>query len=424
MGNFTCFKNNNPSVVDYAIASNNMLDNIDNFMVFPQNEYSDHSQITVIIDNGPTTCNELPDDGWHDIQPAFKWDAESLETYTDILTSTETTDLINIANSHIDNGNIDQAGRTITSIFLEAAKKSSLNKLYLGKKSGKHKKAVNKKWFDKDLKDQRMVIRRLARHKHNNPYDNENRDKHDYLMKEYKRQCRQKRYKYFQETFDNIEENLANPESFWKGLKNSGEKISSAKVPPISSHEWLNHFKNLHTETRNGIVPELPENKPNPTLNNEFQLNELLELKKRLKRKKSGGIAQITNEMILCAPESLLKSIINLFNICLRNSMVPELWCLGLICPIHKEGPRSNPDNYRGICISNSLLKLLCLLMNKRLQKYTDDNDIISKEQIGFKRNSRTSDHVYLLKTLITKHTQGKSGRKVYACFVDLKKSL
>ena len=61
--------------------------------------------------------------------------------------------------------------------------------------------------------------------------------------------------------------------------------------------------------------------------------------------------------------------------------------------------------------------------MNKRLQKYTDDNDIISKEQIGFKRNSRTSDHVYLLKTLITKHTQGKSGRKVYACFVDLKKA-
>ena len=429
MGNFTCFKNNHPSTVDYAIASNNLLGKIDNFTVFPQSEYSDHSQITVQIhsSNLHTETDNL-DKGWYDLSRPYKWDLEALEVLTDVLNDTESTDMTNRVTQHMDNGLIDDAGDLITSVFIRAASKSSLNNKisYMGKSTAnKPKRILSKKWFDKDLKDQRMLVRRMARHKHRTPLNKDVHERHDQLLKEYKKQCRHKRYKYFQDTFGKLESDLANPECFWKEFKNSNEKISSKNTltSAISSREWEGHFHQLHTEVREGDVPELPENKPTPVLNDDFQLKELIDLKKSLKKKKSGGLAQITNEMILCAPDSLLKVILDFFNLCLREGYVPSTWCHSLICPIYKDGPKSNPDNYRGICISNSLLKLLCLLLNKRLQDFTDKNDILAKEQIGFKKNARTSDHIYTLKTLITKHTQGKTGQKVFACFVDLKKA-
>jgi hypothetical protein len=56
-----------------------------------------------------------------------------------------------------------------------------------------------------------------------------------------------------------------------------------------------------------------------------------------------------------------------------------------------------------------------------RLEKYLDTNSIICKEQIGFKKGSRTSDHILTLKTIIDKAF--KSSKKVYACFIDFKKA-
>ena len=131
-----------------------------------------------------------------------------------------------------------------------------------------------------------MFIRRLARHKHQKPYDTKVREEHDKLLTEYKKQCRHKRYKYFQETFNKLESNLSDPENFWKEFKNTNEKFTNkSKLPTsISSQVWKEHFRKLHTETRVGDVPEFPENKPIPFLNNGFQLEEINEIKKHLKK--------------------------------------------------------------------------------------------------------------------------------------------
>ena len=81
-----------------------------------------------------------------------------------------------------------------------------------------------------------------------------------------------------------------------------------------------------------------------------------------------------------------------------------------------------DPNNYRGICVSSALLKLLCSLIKNRIQRFVDENELISKNQIGFKKKSRTSDHLLTLKSVVKKYvTLGK--QKLYVCFVDLKKA-
>ena len=56
-----------------------------------------------------------------------------------------------------------------------------------------------------------------------------------------------------------------------------------------------------------------------------------------------------------------------------------------------------DPDNYRGICVMNALLKVLCLIMNQRLQAFLTKNNTIDRAQIGFMPKSGTTDHIFTL---------------------------
>ena len=61
--------------------------------------------------------------------------------------------------------------------------------------------------------------------------------------------------------------------------------------------------------------------------------------------------------MIKYFPDIILSIILPLFNSFLETGQIIEDLCKGLISPIYKEKEKRNPNNYRGICISNALLK-------------------------------------------------------------------
>ena len=117
----------------------------------------------------------------------------------------------------------------------------------------------------------------------------------------------------------------------------------------------------------------------------------------------------MNNEMIKHSTPELQQLICKIFNVFISNGRLPKNWCQGLITPIHKKGSKSDPNNYRGICIGNALLKLFCILLNNRLKTFVHNNNLINKSQIGFQEKCRTSDHILTLKTLINKHVTDKS---------------
>ena len=49
-----------------------------------------------------------------------------------------------------------------------------------------------------------------------------------------------------------------------------------------------------------------------------------------------------------------------LFNTVPQSGCFPDIWCKGLISPIHKSGDESDPNKYQGICVSRCLGKLFC----------------------------------------------------------------
>ena len=111
-----------------------------------------------------------------------------------------------------------------------------------------------------------------------------------------------------------------------------------------------------------------------------------------------------------------------LFNIILEKGVFPRTWYNGLITPIFKSGAKNDPGNYRGICVTSCLGKLFCSILN-RITSHLCLNNPIHRNQIGFQSGSRTSDHLFTLKTLIDNRVKARSRGKIFACFVDFRKA-
>ena len=127
------------------------------------------------------------------------------------------------------------------------------------------------------------------------------------------------------------------------------------------------------------------------------------------------------NEMRKASNNTTLELFNALFNRILVEEKYPEDWNTSLTQLIYKDGPRDEPANYRGISLSSNLCKLFNSILVARISKYLEENKLIRLEQGGFRKDNRTSDHIFVLQTVIQKYT--KNGGKLYACFVDLKKA-
>jgi hypothetical protein len=106
----------------------------------------------------------------------------------------------------------------------------------------------------------------------------------------------------------------------------------------------------------------------------------------------------------------------------LQNGFSAEL-AAGVIIPLFKGGDETTFGNYRGITLIPIISKLFSMILENRLSHWTETRGIRARGQAGFRTNHRTTDQLFVLKTLIDKGKASKKHKKVYACFVDLRKA-
>ena len=68
-----------------------------------------------------------------------------------------------------------------------------------------------------------------------------------------------------------------------------------------------------------------------------------------MKKNKAPSPDGIPVEVYKGLPQHMLYVLTDLFNYVFRYGKYPESWAEGLICPIHKSGQKTDPNNYRGI---------------------------------------------------------------------------
>ena len=141
----------------------------------------------------------------------------------------------------------------------------------------------------------------------------------------------------------------------------------------------------------------------------------------KLKNSKASGSDFILNEMLKVGSDLLLPTLLKLFNKVLSLGKFPDSWRCSLLTPLHKKGDKSVPSNFRGIAISSNICKLFCSVLHSRLVNFSDAHNLLPNCQIGYRRNSRTTDHILTLKSVIDKYMRRCSRKRLYCCFVDFK---
>ena len=153
----------------------------------------------------------------------------------------------------------------------------------------------------------------------------------------------------------------------------------------------------------------------------EISLEELKRHINKLKLNKSPVPDGIPSEIIKSSTDELILVILKIMNKIKSLSIYPAIWSTGLTSLIFKDGDEENPNNYRAINVGNTLSKVFISIINERVNKMVLGNKLIGDYQIGFKKEARPADHIFVLKSAIDKYLG--NGKKMYACFVDYQKA-
>ena len=209
------------------------------------------------------------------------------------------------------------------------------------------------------------------------------------------------------------------------------EKIDETET--ISASTWQQYFKTLLNkkipeEHSKRNIKDILDISPwkhksfNPMIDSRITIDEMKEALYKLKNNKSAGPDNILSEYLRIFGESFGNILLKLIRALFARHLYPPQWNTNYLRPIYKKGNVDDPDNYRGLAVGSSFAKLFSQIMLKRLTNYIEKYTLISPNQIGFMKDSRTSDHIFLLQTLIEKVVR-KNKRKLFTAYIDFKKA-
>ena len=166
-GNFTRYprrNNDNPSTIDYALCSTNLIKDIHKFSVLPFTELSDHCCISLEVNiktanlhifDSTKTGNEIP---VHKPKQRFSYDKKRKSLYEENLSKNKNIETLsfNLRTKDINTDKIDKCIIDLNDIMTDAAIKTFQNKRpFLKKKNNSNK---TKKWYNRECASKKKNI--------------------------------------------------------------------------------------------------------------------------------------------------------------------------------------------------------------------------------------------------------------------------
>ena len=145
--------------------------------------------------------------------------------------------------------------------------------------------------------------------------------------------------------------------------------------------------------------------------------SEIFDLLASLDISKATGPDGISARMLKYTAETITPIITSLFNQSILTGTVPDLWKLSLVVPIHKQGDKSNPGNYRPI----SLLPIISKVLEQHIAEKLRSILSISDQQWGFLPGRSTTGAI--LSAIQDWQGHLDKGADVQAVFFDLQKA-
>ena len=425
--------NEKPSVIDYALCSEGLRAEVHNFTVLPYTGHSDHCCISLKIKTNTVSRVLSPIKGRKEKSNVpekikYTFDKQKSHIYEHALRSDKDIGIIRsvVEKKNLSTYDLNEGVLLVNKILLKAAKKVNFVKRY--KPNSKHSVNNAHSWFTKECKSRRTLMRFYGKNLSKSPFDKVVRKKLLEARTNYKKICRKSESISRKKLMNKLTTiGLNNPKAFWSIIKemNNWGKKSVDPADKITCEDWEKHFKELLNDKNHNdkLTHSLNEiNTFDPTLDGIITDKELREALTSIKIGKAVGPDEVLGEYLKVFGQLFEPIMLKLVRAIFSECSYPDCWTINFLKPIYKKGLEKDTNNFRGLAIGSVFGKLYSTILLNRLIKYISEKKLISPHQIGFMKNSGTSDHIFLLQTIIEKVVKNRKC-KLFAAFIDFKKA-
>ncbi|KAH9249983.1 hypothetical protein BASA81_012230 [Batrachochytrium salamandrivorans] len=104
------------------------------------------------------------------------------------------------------------------------------------------------------------------------------------------------------------------------------------------------------------------------------------------------------------------------------DATIPRAWlCASIVSINKKDGDPLNPGDERGIALINVGLKLVCKVLQMRIERFVETNNLLSYEQAGFRKREECVGQVVSLVDIIQRRQN--AGLNTHVLFIDIRKA-
>ena len=150
-------------------------------------------------------------------------------------------------------------------------------------------------------------------------------------------------------------------------------------------------------------------------------IQEIVNILNLLHADKAPGDDAITNKILKLAGLSIAYPLCILFNKFFMFSQVPKALKTSKVIPVFKNNSKTDVSNYRPISLLTGISKLFERVIATRMRAFIEQNDILCKEQHGFRTGYSTSSALITLTDNIYKAMN--DGYFFASLFIDLSKA-
>ena len=287
---------------------------------------------------------------------------------------------------------------------------------------GHSRKRGKNPWITQEILD---LIDERRKHKATNEQE------YRRVQKLVKKAVKQAKEKWHQKSCEEIEELIEKHDEFQlhKKLK---ETAGTYKLKPAyimrddddhivtGEHEqtkiWAEYIDELFNDNRRE-PPRKTENEESSGL--EILQSEVEAALKKAPSRKAPGPDGVIAELLKLLNEDNIKKLTLIYNEIYRRGIIPEEWLQSKFIPIPKKAKTKSCGDFRLISLMSHLLKILLRIILRRIPSKCEE--MISKEQYGFRPGMRTREALYRAQLLLQKCREFR--KPVYACFIDFEKA-
>ena len=291
-------------------------------------------------------------------------------------------------------------------------------------------------WITKPIKTMLNRKNRLFKNYKKHRYKDEDRLRLDAFRAECQKVVETAKLTYLNNLGKKVNEPGTSQKAYWKIINRVMNKCRAPKIPPLlvnnmfilNCNEKAKLFNDFFSKQcmpiiTSSVLPPLNYLTDNRIDHIEIQCDEILSLIRNLNPNMATVSDGISGQMLLLCDNSVVLPLKIVFQNILVASTYPVMWKLANVIPIFKKGDKQSINNYRPISLLPICGKMFEKIIFNNLYKYLNTNNLITKNQSGFRPCDSTTNQLLYLVNEIHKAFDDPKSLEVRAVFLDISKA-